>query len=119
MVCHNAYVGATCQSNIHVDGRTHGLPAEHCPKHQLRLPASLSPIVHPGAVCSPGNAHAPDHSCDVKENVVHQTRPFPSISPWSNSDAHVTIVGTFGSGSFWQQQFLAHKFTQVFIQINE
>ena len=33
MVCNNAYVGGTCQSSIHMDGRTQGFPAEHCPKH--------------------------------------------------------------------------------------
>lgn len=36
MVCNNANVGGTCQSNskgIHMDGRRQGFPAEHRPKH--------------------------------------------------------------------------------------
>lgn len=38
------------QSNIHIDGRTRGFPAEHCPKHQT---ASLFfPVVHPAVRCS-------------------------------------------------------------------
>ena len=42
-VCNNAKVDATCQSNIHMNGRTQGFPAEHCPKHHTAsagLPSS-------------------------------------------------------------------------------
>ncbi|ROL52437.1 hypothetical protein DPX16_6121 [Anabarilius grahami] len=41
---------------------------------------------------------APGHPRDVKENIIHQTRPPSSIAPWSSSDAHVPTVGTFGGG---------------------
>ncbi len=44
------------------------------------------------------DAHAPGHPRDVKENVIHQTRPRSSIAPWSSSDAHVPTVAAFGSG---------------------
>ncbi|PIO32677.1 hypothetical protein AB205_0217200 [Aquarana catesbeiana] len=30
-------------------------------------------------------SHAPGHPHDVKENVIHQTRPLSSIAPWSSS----------------------------------
>ncbi len=38
-------IGGTCQSNIHMEGRTQGLPAEHCPKNHTAstgLPSSHS-----------------------------------------------------------------------------
>ncbi|KAK3575082.1 hypothetical protein QTP86_019739 [Hemibagrus guttatus] len=56
-------VGGTCQSNIHMDGRTQGFPAESrnlgsCQKiaQSMTLPllACLLLIVHPGAMFSPG-----------------------------------------------------------------
>ena len=67
----------------------------------LPPPARLLPIVHPGAQVS--DAHAPGHPRDVKQNVIHQTRPPSSIAPWSSSGAHMPIVGAFGSGqgSVW------------------
>lgn len=49
------------------------------------------PVLHPGAMSSP-DKH------DGKENVIHQTRPPSSITPWSSSDAHVFIVGFFRRG---------------------
>ncbi|KAK3512642.1 hypothetical protein QTP70_018767 [Hemibagrus guttatus] len=52
MVCNNVQVGGTCQSNIHMDGRTKGFPAEHCTQ-SVYPPARLLPIVHPRAMCSP------------------------------------------------------------------
>lgn len=33
MVSNNGLIGSTCQSNIHMDGRTQSFPAEHCPNH--------------------------------------------------------------------------------------
>ena len=39
------------------------------------------------------NAHTSGRPHDVKENMIHQTRPPSSIAPWSSSDAHVPIVG--------------------------
>ena len=33
VVCNNAQVGGTCQSNIHMDGRPQDFLAGHCPKH--------------------------------------------------------------------------------------
>ncbi|KAK3547402.1 hypothetical protein QTP86_018909 [Hemibagrus guttatus] len=42
-------VGGTCQSNIHMDGRTQGFPVEYCPKHDT-APASL-PCSHSGSWC--------------------------------------------------------------------
>lgn len=44
------------------------------------------------------NTHAPSHPRDVKQNVIHQTRPPSSIAPWSGSDAHMPIVGIFVGG---------------------
>ncbi|KAK3531071.1 hypothetical protein QTP70_009448 [Hemibagrus guttatus] len=62
-----ATVGATCQSNIHMDGRTQGFPAEQCPKQDTA--SAGSPSSHSASWC----------------------HVFPS------SDAHVPIVGTFGT----------------------
>ncbi|KAK3535606.1 hypothetical protein QTP70_017796, partial [Hemibagrus guttatus] len=42
-------VGATCQSNIHMDGRTQGFPAEHCPKHDTA--SAGSPSSHSASWC--------------------------------------------------------------------
>ncbi|KAK3553352.1 hypothetical protein QTP70_002429 [Hemibagrus guttatus] len=42
------------------------------------------------------DAHAPSYPHDLKDNVIHQTRPPSSIAPRSNSVAHMPIVGTFG-----------------------
>lgn len=45
MVCNNALIGGMCQSTIHMDDRTKGLPVEHCPKHHTSstsLPSSHS-----------------------------------------------------------------------------
>lgn len=49
------------------------------------------------------DAHALSLVRDVQETVIHQTRPPFSIDPWSSSDVHVRIVGTFGDaqGSAW------------------
>ena len=46
----------------------------------------------------PQVSDAPSHPCDVKENVIHQTRPPSSIASWTSSDAHVPIVVAFGGG---------------------
>lgn len=56
-----------------------------------RLPIMLVPCV-PQVY----DAHAPDHPCDVKENVNNPIRPLSSITP-SMSDAYSPIVGGFGS----------------------
>lgn len=53
-----------------------GFPAEHSPENpdgSAGLP--FFPIVHPGAVL-----HAPGCTHDVKEKVIHQTRPPPAIA---------------------------------------
>ncbi|KAK3570962.1 hypothetical protein QTP86_031236, partial [Hemibagrus guttatus] len=49
MVCNNAQVGGTCQSNIHMDGRTQGFPAEHYPKHDAAFAGS--PSSHSASWC--------------------------------------------------------------------
>lgn len=36
--------------------------------------------------------------CDVKENVIRQTRPPSSTASLSSSDAHMPIVGAFTGG---------------------
>jgi len=38
----------------------------------------------------------PFELCDVKENVIYQTRPLSSIAPWSSADVHLPIVVFFG-----------------------
>ncbi|KAK3512338.1 hypothetical protein QTP70_005807, partial [Hemibagrus guttatus] len=43
------------------------------------------------------DAHAPfPNPRDLKENLIHQTRPPSSITPQSSSGAHVSIVAAFG-----------------------
>ncbi|KAK3512760.1 hypothetical protein QTP70_025119 [Hemibagrus guttatus] len=59
---------AMCHSNIHMDGRTQGFPAEHCPK-QDTSPARLLPIVHPGAMCSPEGCFN-HHSAELPDEGV-------------------------------------------------
>lgn len=36
--------------------------------------------------------------CSLNHSGLHQTRPPPLVSPWSSSDAHMSIVGTLGCG---------------------
>ncbi|KAK3539290.1 hypothetical protein QTP86_033700 [Hemibagrus guttatus] len=45
---------ATCHSNIHMDGRTKVSQQNIYQSRTLPPPARLLPIVHPGAMCSPG-----------------------------------------------------------------
>ncbi|ROI79356.1 Succinate--hydroxymethylglutarate CoA-transferase [Anabarilius grahami] len=53
------------------------------------------------------DAHFSGHPRDVKENMIHQTRPPSSIAPWSSSDAHVPTVGSFGGGQGTSINFLS------------
>lgn len=41
--CNNAWVVGTCQSNIHVDGKTQGFPAEHRPNQHTASTSWLPP----------------------------------------------------------------------------
>lgn len=47
--------------------------------------------------------HAPGQH-DLKENVIHQTKPLFSIAPWCGSEAHIPIGGAYtgGQGSAWE-----------------
>ncbi len=67
----------TCQSNIHMDGRTQDFPAEVCPKHHTAS-ASLH-LVHPGAMCSPGKQCTrtrPSTRCKRKHDSLDQATFF-------------------------------------------
>lgn len=65
----------------------------------LHLSACLLPIVHLDAISFSGKQHTCNfHLHDVKENVIHKTKPSSSNAPWSSSDAHVLIIAVFGSG---------------------
>ena len=66
----------------------------------LPLPACLLPMVHPGTICSPGNrpTNTRPSTWNIKENMIHRTRPPSSIAPLSSSDAHMPIVGSFLTG---------------------
>lgn len=52
----SATVPVVCQSNVYMNGKTQGLPAEGCPTHHTHH--SLLPIVHPGANSPPGKRRA-------------------------------------------------------------
>ena len=66
----------------------------------LPLPACFLPMVHPGTICSPGNrpTNTRPSTWNIKENMIHRTRPPSSIAPLSSSDAHMPIVGSFLTG---------------------
>ncbi len=88
-----------CQSNIHMDSRTQGFPAEHCSKHHcLRRLVFFPKCILVPCVPQISDTYAPGHPRDVKESMIHQTRPPSSIALWSNSDDHVPTVGAFGGG---------------------
>lgn len=53
-VYNSALGGGTSQSSILTNGRTQGFLAEHCPKNHS---AWFLPIVHPSAMCFPGESH--------------------------------------------------------------
>ena len=93
-VCNNAYVDGTCQSNIHMEGRTQG--SQQNIAQSITLPSTdcLLSIVRLGARCSPGKrcrSTQPSWWCDAKHDSSGQ--PPPSIAPWSSSDAQVLIAG--------------------------
>ena len=61
--------------------------------------ACLLPIVHPGAMCCSGKQRTRTWPCRwCKRKCDLSDRPPSFIAPWSSSDAHLLIVGTFGSG---------------------
>ena len=73
------FVGGTCQSNIHMDGRTQGFPADHCPNITLPPPAFHLPIVHLGAMCFPDEQHTrtqPSMWCKRKHDSSDQATFF-------------------------------------------
>lgn len=55
-----------------------------------------------------GDIHVSGHLHDVKENLICQTKPPPSIVPWFSSDAPALIVDTFGCGHWspWPSRLL-------------
>ena len=83
-----------------MDGRTKGFSsitlakASHCLCWLAFFPQCIL------VPCAPqvSDAHTPSRSHDVKENMIHQTRPPSSIAPLYSFDAHVPTVGTFGGG---------------------
>lgn len=58
--------------------------------------ACLLLIIHPDAISS--HALAPNRPNEVKENLIHLTRPPSNIAPGCSSDAHVPIVVTISGG---------------------
>lgn len=99
------------QYNIHMNGRT--TVSQQNVAQSITQPtlACLFSIGHPSAISFQGEQHTPSHSHAVKENMIHQTRPPSSIAPWSNFDAHMSILGVFGSrhGSAWAHSPLCSK----------
>lgn len=58
-------------------------------------------------VNAPGLVH------DVKENMIHQTRPPSSIAPWSSSDAHVPDVHGVSTGTLTCLQIQSHRHSKL------
>lgn len=95
-------VAGTCQSNIHMNSRTQGFPAAHCPESIiLPVPACSLPIVHLGVWCSPGKRHT--HTwwvtstwCKRKYDCsAHATFYHCSVV---HIDPDVHIVGAYAGG---------------------
>lgn len=63
-------------------------------------PACPLCIVNLGANSSTNKQHTNSCPYDVKEKLIHHTKQPTYITPWFSSDAHVAIVGPFGSYSY-------------------
>lgn len=61
---------------------------------QQRIDQSITLTLPAPNVSDP---HSPGHPHPVKV-AVYQTRSPSSIAPWSSSDAHMLIEGSFGGG---------------------
>lgn len=97
LVCNNALVGISYQSNINMDDRTQRFPAKHFTKHNTGLPSS-----HSASYCQVfaqvSESHTPGQPHEVKENMICPMRPRSSIASWFSSNAYVRIPATFGGG---------------------
>ncbi|KAK3520762.1 hypothetical protein QTP70_032338 [Hemibagrus guttatus] len=97
-------VGGTCHSNIHMDGRTQGFPAEHCQSMTLPLPACLFPIVYPGAMCSPGELHCYTQAGDIILTTIPDNGTGERVVIGADFNGHVgegntgdeEVMGKFG-----------------------
>ncbi|KAK3558536.1 hypothetical protein QTP86_019007 [Hemibagrus guttatus] len=92
----NAYKGLASAAYLSLSSEDPVLTA-------LELSNELARLANIETEFKVSNTHVPGHSSDVKENVIHQTRPPSSIAPLSSSNAYVPIVATFGDaqGSGW------------------
>ncbi|KAJ7991139.1 hypothetical protein DPEC_G00294160 [Dallia pectoralis] len=77
LICDNVYVGGTCQIDVHLDARTQGFPAEHCPeRHTSFTRLSFFPTVHPVAIIVHNRPYGANHGYFVQSVAVetHSSR---------------------------------------------
>lgn len=80
-------------------------PSERSYIHMRVRTWGLSPVP-PGTILSQAKRCTSSSSSDLKEMVIHQTRPPSLIAPWSISGAHGHVAGAFSGvqESAWARQ---------------